>query len=628
MCGIAGIFEPQPAEGSGAALGRMLRAMIPRGPDDEGCAEIAAGGGGRWLVGARRLAVLDLSRAGHQPMRDPETGNGLVYNGEIYNFRALRGELEQRGCAFRSAGDTEVLLLALREWGADALPRLEGMFAFAAWDERRQQMLLARDPHGIKPLYYREDRGRFVFASELRALLASGLAPRELDVTGLDSFLRFGAVQEPATLVSGARLLPAGHVITLPGAGARPARYALLLDGRPGVNGAAPRVEKMIPELRQALVTAVSSRMVSDVPVGVFLSGGLDSATVAALAGSRQNPVRTFTVTFAEQRYAEGEQARAAARHLGSEHRELLLSQGDLLSSLPQALAAMDQPSVDGINTWFVSRATREAGVTVALSGLGGDELFGGYRNFRLAPRIEQADRLLPGWSRRLAAAALAALPGERAGKVSAWLGGAGGFAHPAQFIRTVFPPRQVARLLLPEWLGRIEFDVFRGEMDALGAQLAGQDPVNRVTCIELALYLRNTLLRDTDCMSMAHSLEVRVPLLDHGLTALLLRIPGAWKLNGRQSKPLLVAALAQPLPAAIRERPKRGFEFPWRQWARGELRAEIDATLASPGAMGEYLDWGAVRQVWREFEAGRAHWSRPWLFYVLRKWIERNLEA
>jgi asparagine synthase (glutamine-hydrolysing) len=628
MCGIAGIFEPQPSAGSAAALERMLGAMIPRGPDDEGREEFAVAGGG-WMLGARRLAVLDLGPAGHQPMRDPQTGNWLVYNGEIYNFRALRRELEPRGCAFRSQCDTEVLLLALREWGAAALPRLEGMFAFAAWDQSRQELLLARDPHGIKPLYYAEEGGRFVFASELRALLASGLVARALDVTGLDSLLRFGAVQEPATMVRGVRLVPAGHTLRWTAAGARLQRYSSLMSARPGRNGSSPRMEKAIPELREALASAVRTQMVSDVPVGVFLSGGLDSATVAALAGSPQKPVRTFTVTFAEKRYSEGEQARLAAEHLGCRHHEILLSQGDLLASLPRALAAMDQPTVDGINTWFVSRATREAGVTVALSGLGGDELFAGYRNFRLAPRIEQADRLLPQWSKRLAAAALSALPGERTGKVSAWLGGSGGFAHPAQFIRTVFAPMQVARLLRPEWLGRIDFEMFRAEMDTLAAQLAGQDPLNRVTCMELALYMRNTLLRDTDCMSMAHSLEVRVPLLDHRLTALLLRIPGAWKLNGRQSKPLLVAALAQPLPAAIRERPKRGFELPWSHWLRGELRAEIDATLAAPGpVLGEYLDWGAVRKVWREFAAGRAHWSRPWLFYALRKWTERHLET
>lgn len=609
----------------------MLAQMAPRGPDDAGHCAIHPRAGGRLWLGARRLAILDLSAEGHQPMCDPATGNTLVYNGEIYNFRELRRELESRGCAFRSQCDTEALLLGYRVWGAQALERLRGMFAFALWDEAQQQLLLARDRHGIKPLYYADSPAGLLFGSELRTLLASGLVPRELDATGVDSLLRFGAVQEPATMIRGVRLLPAGHWLRWsPGGAARSKRYWSLPAGDPQARHAIGARARHITQLRAAVSDAVRMRLVSDVPVGVFLSGGRDSSVVAALA-AEAGPVKTFNVTFAEQEFAEGAQARSVARHIGAEHSELMISQRDLLSALPAALAAMDQPTVDGVNTWFVSRATKQAGVTVALSGLGGDELFAGYRSFRLAPRMERIERSTPRWARSLAASLADSrrLPGgpSSAGKLGAWLRGADGFGHPFYVSRLLWPPAEVARLLQPEWLLAADFSLYAAEVAERERLLGAHDAVNRVSCLELSVYLRNTLLRDTDCMSMAHSLEVRVPLIDHVVTEQTLRLPGAWKLNGGAPKPLLMACLPRPLPPAVLRQPKRGFEFPWSRWLRGELRAEIDATLSAPGAALEpVLDWQRVTAQWQGFLAGRVHWSRPWLFFVLKKWCERHL--
>jgi len=628
MCGICGWWEEHGA-GRSKPLTAMLRQMLPRGPDDEGWMELHPHSGGSLLIGARRLAIQDLSLAGHQPMKDPVTGSWLVFNGEIFNFLELREELAARGNEFRSHSDTEVLLAGYREWGEKFVERLRGMFAFALWDPARQTLLVVRDRLGIKPLYYAALPGRFVFASELRALLASGLVARELDVTGLDTFLKFGAVQEPATMVRGVRLLPAGCLLRWSQGTFRIERYWDLPDATLPLNGDARIREERVEALREELDAAVRMRLVSDVPLGVFLSGGLDSTVLAAIAARHCTRLKTFTVTFAEEQFAEGIKARQVARLLGTEHHEITVSQGDLLPTLPAAIAAMDQPTVDGINTYMVSRVTKQAGVTVALSGLGGDEQFAGYRSFRLVPRMEWTERNVPAWLRRAAGSSISPFLGgsSRGQKMALWLAGRDAFPHPFYLSRLIFSPSQIARMLKPERLLEIEFSVFGEEFARQQRLIAQHDAVNRVCCLELLVYLRNTLLRDTDSMSMAHSLEVRVPLLDHRVTQRVLQLPGRWKLDGRQRKPLLVVAAGRELPAKILHQTKRGFEFPWDQWLRGELRPAVEAALAEPGpVLDSAIDWQQVREVWSGFLRGRHHWSRVWMFYVLRQWAAQNL--
>ena len=634
MCGICGWWEQRPPAGHARVppqLSAMLRQMAPRGPDDEGAQEFQPQTGGVLHLGARRLAIQDLSAAGHQPMHDSASGNWLVFNGEIFNFLELRRELEAKGRRFHSQGDTEVLLASYCEWGENCLERLRGMFAFALWDAARQALLLARDRLGIKPLYYAASPGRFVFASELRALLASGLVARELDPTGLDSFLKFGAVQEPITMVRGVRLLPAGCLLRWKDSAFQVQRYwdlpaaALPLNGDPRV-----RADKL-EALREELDRAVRMRLVSDVPLGVFLSGGLDSSLVAAIAARHCSRVKTFTVTFAEEQFAEGRKAQKVARLLGTEHHEITVSESDLIAALPAAISAMDQPTVDGINTFFVSRVTKQAGVTVALSGLGGDEQFAGYRSFRLVPRMEWAEDHLPHWARRAAGLAMQPLlrSSDRGQKMSLWLRGEGAFPHPFYHSRLLLSPTQVARMLRPERMLEIRFEEFAEDMARQQRLIARHDPVNRVSCLELLVYLRNTLLRDTDSMSMANSLEVRVPLLDHRVTEQALLLPGRWKLDDRQRKPMLVSAAGKSLPPGVLQQPKRGFEFPWNHWLRGELRGSVEAALAEPGpVLDAALHWPAVRQIWSEFLDGRRHWSRVWMFYVLREWTAQNLAA
>jgi len=377
------------------------------------------------------------------------------------------------------------------------------------------------------------------------------------------------------------------------------------------------------------LDTAVRMRLVSDVPLGVFLSGGLDSTVVAAIAARHSTHLKTFTVTFAEEQFAEGVKARQVARLLETEHHEITLSQGDLLDTLPAAVAAMDQPTVDGVNTFMVSRVTKQAGVTVALSGLGGDEQFAGYRSFRMVPRMEWTEQHVPRWMRRAAAGTVSPFLGgsTRGQKMALWLRGMDAFPHPFYVSRLIFSPAQIARMMRPERLLEIDFGLFVEEYARQQRLIEQHDPVNRVACLELLVYLRNTLLRDTDAMSMAHSLEVRVPLLDHRVTEKALLLPGRWKVEGRQRKPLLVAAAGRELPSKILDQPKRGFEFPWDQWLRGRLRSTVEAALAEPGPVLESaIHWQEVRHMWSEFQAGRCHWSRVWMFYVLRQWAAQNL--
>lgn len=629
MCGIAGIFENTARPGH-EALGAMLRSMISRGPDDEGRAEIPVSSGGNWQMGVRRLAILDLSPAGHQPMCDAQTGAWIACNGEVFNFQELRDDLRRAGVSFQSHGDTEVVLKGYAAWGEALFEKLEGMFAIALWDAAHERMLLVRDRHGIKPLYYFADRERFLFASELRALLATGLIPRKLDAAGLDSYLKFGAVQEPASLVAGVQQLTAGSCLRWrPGhIGVSP--YVRMLQTVPATNGHSRARANLLEELQASLERAVRLRLVSDVPLGVFLSAGMDSGAVASLASAARRPVKTFTVTFQEKQFAEGQWARATARAVASEHTELTLSQEELFLALPRALAAMDQPTVDGINTYFVSQMTKQAGVTVALSGLGGDELFGGYRSFRQAPKMERIGSATPAWLRSVAGRWIEnTSPASNRLKFAAWLNHEDGYGDPYFVTRMLLLPSRIAEMAQPEWLLRLDFSAMAPHLRAIRCDAQRHDAVNRVSCFELATYLRNTLLRDTDCMSMAHSLEVRVPFLDHQLTDVMLRIPGAWKLDRRQNKPLLAEALRGKLPPELLARPKRGFEFPWPAWLRGELRHDVETTLAEPGpVLAQALQWEHVRALWREFLAGREHWSRPWLFYVLRKWTEQHLAA
>ncbi len=565
-------------------------------------------------------------------MRDPSTGNWIVFNGEIYNFRDLRDELERAGAQFRSQSDTEVILAAYRVWGEDFLTRLRGMFALAIWDAKRNCLLLARDPMGIKPLYYYPSTGNFLFASEVRTLLQTGMVPRKIESTGALSYLAFGSVYEPWTIVEGVLALPPGHLLTVGGdaltmreywSPLRPSRENPL-EERPDKNG---RGAGRLPEI---LREAVISHLVSDVPVGVFLSGGIDSSSLVAVMSQNGVRANTFSLVFREQEFDEAPYSREVSRLFCTQHTEIPVSENDMLASLPDALRAMDQPTIDGINTYLVSAKARAAGVKVALTGLGADEIFAGYSNFRRVPSMERLAarlQLLPPALRRLAASVTTVAGKRDRFRKLAQLAAAAddSFVHPYFLARGLFSDEE-QQSLFPA----VSYEAARhGLRDALLSSVAASanlDSVNRVSYLESFWYMTNTLLRDSDSMSMAHGLELRVPFLDRALVEACFRIPGKEKLRGNSPKRLLLGSLGVELPSEIVNRPKRGFTLPLERWLRGEMKPVVEETLLRNGCDPGFLNSGAVRALWKRFLAGETSWSRPWSLFVLRRWCEENL--
>ncbi len=393
MCGIFGIVVRNGRVPEGV-LERGTASLAHRGPDDSGTIVLRDSTFDDEIgLGNRRLAILDLSPLGHQPMHDAETGNWIVFNGEIYNFRDIRCELEQAGTSFISHSDTEVVLKAYARWGGQCLAKFRGMFAFALWDARLHRLFLARDPMGIKPLYYVQSGSYFLFASEVRTLLGTGLMRRRIDSAGLINYLTFGSAYDPFTLVEGVRALPPGHTLTWKGGTLRQSSYWDLVDESSTqdlVTLSAKNEKQAVEQLQPVLEEAVRLQLVSDVPVGVFLSGGIDSSALVSILSRSGVTASTFSIVFREADFSEAQHSRAIAARFHTDHHEINVSQSDVLSAIPEALGAMDLPTMDGINSYFVSRETRRAGVKVALSGLGGDEVFAGYASFRTLPRIER----------------------------------------------------------------------------------------------------------------------------------------------------------------------------------------------------------------------------------------------
>lgn len=629
MCGIVGILVEN-ASVPPELLERATLSLAHRGPDDHGTAILRADGPRLIEVGlgARRLAILDLSPRGHQPMQDPATGNRIAFNGEIYNFRELRQELEGSGCVFRSHSDTEVVLAAYRVWGEACLARLRGMFAFALWDQQKSRLTLARDPMGIKPLYYWHSGGTFLFASELRTLLQTGLVRRKIDAVGALSYLAFGSVCEPWTIVDGVRAVPPGSTFVLEHGSPVIREYWSPLQGftGDGAQGRSQRNEIGNETLSATLRDAVLSHLVSDVPVGVFLSGGIDSSALVAILRSAGVQASTFSLVFREQEFNEAEYSREVALRFQTDHHEIPVSLDDTLAVLPDALKAMDQPTIDGINTYLVSAKTRAAGVKVALTGLGADELFAGYSNFRRVPRMERmSQRLkrLPVVARRGLAGAmsLAASSGDQKRKFAV-LADPSRSVHPYFLLRELFGAEDQHALLAGNGSADAA-EQLRDSLDRSIAATAALDPVNQVSYLESCWYMRNTLLRDSDFMSMAHGLELRVPFLDRPLVEACFRIPGQQKL-GRLPKSLLLENLGVDLPNQIVNRPKRGFTLPFERWLRGEMRPVVEDVLLKSDL--NLLNAAGVQAVWNCFLDGKTSWSRPWSLFVLSRWCQQHL--
>lgn len=641
MCGIAGILG-RLGDANRAALARMSAAMVHRGPDAHGVWESRADAGG-WgaLLAHRRLSILDLSPSGAQPMVDPVTEDVIAFNGEIYNYRTLRDRLEGEGARFESTGDTAVLLRALGLHGRDAIPWLRGMFAFAFWDTDRRQLVLARDPLGIKPLYVMRSSDpsqgwSMAFASEVRALLASGLlATPRLDPQAVASVAWNGFVVGPRTAVAGVELLAPGRTLSFQGRGEDVVSKDYWTIP--------PRGEEPMDEERlgEVLLEDVRLHLASDVPLAVFLSGGIDSSAVANLARrAAQAPVHTFTLAFEEQELNEGPAARRIAAAIGTDHTEVVLTEGRFLEHLDAALDSIDQPTFDGVNAYYLSRAIRDAGFTVALAGTGGDELFGGYSSFRELP-------LLQAWNRRfrwaptgllVAAATLATSPLRRKGgaippqtrwaKLPHMIARRDDLQALYQFAYALFLPefqRELVGLPLADAL----VDGLPREMhERLAEETRALSPLSAIGVMEQRLFLGERLLRDNDVASMAASIEQRVPLVDQVLFESVNRLPDASRFEPIGRKALLRRIGLRGIDPALFERPKSGFVLPFDRWIRRGLRKVMDETLRDPAAVrAAGLEPDAVGRLWQAFldRAPGVYWSRVWTVYVLVRWCHRN---
>jgi asparagine synthase (glutamine-hydrolysing) len=591
MCGVAGLYAYHYAANpiDLAELRTIRDHMAARGPD----------GKGEWLsadgrvgFGHRRLAIIDLSDGGAQPMASESRKTVITFNGEIYNYRSLRSDLEAKGYVFRTQSDTEVLLHLYAAKGEAMVDDLRGMFAFAIWDGEAGTLFVARDPYGIKPLYYSDDGRTFRFASQVRALIAGGAISHELDPAGQVGFYLFGNVPEPFTSYRRIQALPAGCTFIVDRTGKQQVhRYhsiaQIYCDAEAQYPGGKPlSTEKASAEVREALLDSVRHHLVADVPVGAFLSSGIDSgALVGLMRDASQHDIQTVTLSFTEFRGQLEDEAPLAgevARLYGVRHMTRVITEGEFTADLPRILETMDQPSIDGINTWFVSKAAHELGLKVVVSGLGGDELFGGYPSFRDIPR----------WVRLLAVPSRVPLLGKLSRVAACRIGGAlninpkaagmielGGTYCGAYLLRRgLFMPWELDRLLDPEvvraGLGRL------APLASIGAQLQSipSSPQARVATLEASLYMRNQLLRDTDWASMAHSIEVRTPLVD---SVLLKRVAAVGVPRGDiSSKAMLARAPVQPLPERVIGRKKTGFNIPTGRWVSRQNAAMAKSTF------------------------------------------------
>jgi asparagine synthase (glutamine-hydrolysing) len=633
MCGIAGILASD-GRTVEQAVRRMMRAMIHRGPDDEGYEQFPLGpdaGGDTCGFGFRRLAIMDLSPAGHQPMVNAATGDVLIFNGEIYNFVDLRRRLKSQGCSFRSTGDSEVLLQALGTWGELALDELDGMFACAFYHAASRRVLLARDPLGIKPLYLARVSGAVVFASEVRAVLASGLVSDELDPAGIAGCLAYGAPQDPLTVHRAIRSLPSGtcewlDAGALAGRPPAPRRYwSFPAVERP------PAEPELVAAIRADLARSVRRQCAADVPLGVFLSGGIDSATMAAFAATGtadHGPVSSFAVGYEVPGAADETKAAAETAHaIGTRHFQTIVDDDWSMLQWYEWLKAADRPSIDGLNTYIVSGVVKDHDITVALSGLGADELFGGYPSFRRVPRAQlalAAVAWLPRDLRRAAAGRLlGGLPADKRAKVVDVVASSASAIELAALARRTQSDAVLHALGLDARRLGLTPSYLPAEAIA-PLESRSRDTFAAVSRTELALYMGNTLLRDADTNSMAHSLEIRVPFLGRQLVDRVSRLPGCVRApRGAQPKHLLRKAVGDRLPAAVFNRPKTGFSLPFGDWMFGPLREQCEAAIESLAAC-PLFDAGVVRQMWAEYDARRKqiHWSRPLSLVVLGSYL------
>lgn len=613
MCGICGFWDPSATRSVDRdLLASMQAALRHRGPDDSGALVDDANA---MALGFRRLAILDLSPAGHQPMTDGDSGVWIVFNGEVYNHAELRSELEAKGCTFSSRSDTETILKAYRVWGDRCIERFIGMFAFVIWDRPQRRVFAARDRLGIKPFYYSTADRRFAFASELGSLALLPWIDRAVDPAALREYLSRGYICAPRSILRSVRMLPPGHSLAWRAGESEPSvrRYWSALDHY-APSTAKRSDDDWADELDALLRSAVKYRLLSDVPLGAFLSGGVDSSAVVAMMRQvTSDEVKTFTIGFGEAEYDESQHAEAVARHLGTTHTTMMVSPADVRALIPRLPEIAGEPFADSsqLPTYLLSKLTREH-VTVALSGDGGDELFCGYDSYRRLARWQHA-WAVPAPLRRGVGRLARLVPNRRIALAGEGLA----LPEPVSFSKHYASVWRASEIdaLAPD---------LRAAIEPLPA-LDGMPLLDALMLTDILTYLPNDVLQKVDRASMAVSLEARVPLLDHRVVEFCMRLPLHMKWRNRTSKVLLRRVLYRYVPPALIERPKRGFAVPLDEWLRRDLRELIDHYLDPARIRREGIFRPeAVTAAVRRFLAGGSRHARVWTLLLFEMWRER----
>ncbi|HDY90470.1 MAG TPA: asparagine synthase (glutamine-hydrolyzing) [bacterium] len=631
MCGIGGIINLDGAKIDHESLKKIEKALWLRGPDEGGIyispsTHPMTG----WNVGLvnRRLSIIDLHR-GSQPMSNADGSVWIVYNGEIYNFQTLRQDLKCKGRQFRTHSDTEVVLQAYEEHGTDCVNFLEGMFAFAIWDATKGRLFLARDKMGIKPLYYLEMPNRFVFASELKVLLQAGLVEWQIDINALMEFLTFEFIPAPKTILTGVKKLPPGYRLVIDGKSSRCERY-----WTPVFEIKNRREDEWIEIIQNTLLEATRSHLVSDVPIGVLLSGGMDSSSILVLAhklGHRQ--IKTFSLGFDEKGMSELEFARVMAQECGTEHHEMVVSAQTMQDMLPDLWRHMDEPLADAsaIPTFLVSKLASNE-VKVVLSGDGGDELFGGYKTYQ-AYKIARWYNRMPRSMRKLAAIGVNHIPSssDQQSLIFKLKKFIRGVEFEPEFANTIwwgaYLPEESKQLLSEDISHAVDGHTGYEPIDLYLKDIDGMDGLNRIFYLDLKLYLQDNLLVKVDRMSMAHSLEVRVPFLDTKVVEMACQLPENFKIKGMKTKYILRRAMAPILPEIIRKRGKQGFDLPLGRWLRNDLKETIEDTLLSKNLRGaEFFNKVYIKDLLREHMSGQKnHRQLIWPIFVFLSWCQMH---
>jgi asparagine synthase (glutamine-hydrolysing) len=603
MCGILGVFSKKIDTDR---FSRSLELMNHRGPDDNGIFNLSQD----LLFGHKRLSIQDLSMAGHQPMQTSCQRYTIVFNGEIYNFKELKNDLRSKGYFFNSDSDTEVILYMFKEYGVDCINLLNGDFAFAVYDKIEKELYIVRDRYGIKPLYYSFVDNELIFASEIRSILCYCPTKKEKNYQAYHAFLKLGSVPTPLTFFKDIKSLEAGCFLNYANNNLSKKKY-YEYNFTPNKFSYADNLDI----IKEKLNKAVKRRLVSDLPVGAFLSGGIDSSIIVALMrNNTSNDIQTFSIDFDDKKYSEGKIAKLVAQKYSTNHNHFIIQPNDLKNNFYSILDSMDSPTIDGVNTFFVSKFTKEKGISVAMSGLGGDEFFGGYSSFKDYGVLNNLKSQLKFIPKEILMILNNFNFNDKSNKFLEFLLSENdSVLQPYLSLKSLMHDKVLNKLFIPEYENFFK-DYLIDEIN----NIKFYSNENLVSFFESNIYMSNQLLRDSDTMSMAHTLELRVPFLDHTLVNHINTIPGSFKKN----KIMLIDSMKDFMPEEVYKRPKKGFLFPFEEWIRKDLLTEVKDLFFVEN---EIFNKKVLQEIWKNFENKKTNWARIWSIVIMNYYNQKH---